>query len=72
MTKSTIISKLCKWLDNPVVEIHVSETEKEKALLEEIEFLKRENDRVMGLYKNELFYNMRLQDLLKEHGVSFR
>lgn len=72
MTKSGILSKLCEWLDNPHVEIRVSETDREKRLLDEVEKLKAENDRVMSLYKNELYYNMRLQDLLKEHGISYR
>lgn len=67
-----LLSDLCKFLHNPVVEIRVSDSETVNQLNEEVTLLKAENRKLASLYSSECHINMALQDLLREHGISYR
>lgn len=50
----------------------VSLREQVKQLAGERDYLQQEYNRIELLYRSECVINLELQDLLKEHGISYR
>lgn len=56
------------WI--PVVEVRLSKASDVQALQEENDRLRRERDFLRSQYMNECEVNLRLEDTLREHGIS--
>lgn len=50
----------------------ISLKEQVKSLMDELECLKADYNRVELLYRSECVINTELQDLLREHGIPYR
>lgn len=61
-----------RFLSNPSVEIRMTDSDTVSELQERLKTLEVENKRLEFLYTSECTINMRLQDILSEHGISFR
>ena len=59
-----------KW--HPVIEVRLAKASDISALEAENERLRRERDFLRSQYMNECEVNLRLEDVLREHGISFR
>lgn len=57
---------------HPVIEVRLAKASVISALEAENERLRRERDSLMSQYTNECEVNLRLEDILREHGISFR
>ena len=66
------MSALTEWLAHPYIEVRITDTSKVKEMRKQIETLEREVLRLRALYGQECNINMRLQELLKRHGVEWR
>lgn len=56
----------------PVIEVRLAKTADVIALEEENARLRRERDYLRSQYTSECEVNMRLEDILREHGISPR
>ena len=56
------------WI--PVIEVRLSKASDVQALQDENERLRRERDFLRSQYMNECEVNLRLEDTLREHGIS--
>lgn len=56
------------WI--PVIEVRLSKASDVQALQEENDRLRRERDFLRSQYMNECEVNLRLEDTLREHGIS--
>lgn len=56
------------WL--PVVEVRLAKASDIQALQDENDRLRRERDFLRSQYMNECEVNLRLEDTLREHGIS--
>lgn len=72
-------SKLCSFLDNPVIRLETSSTEEVEALKEEIRALQAENEylradrkRIEQKYADEVNRNLRLEDICRACGFNWR
>lgn len=63
---------LCEWLRRPRIEVLVAKTDDLTALEKDVERLRTECIRLQSLYARECEVNLRLQDVLREHGIPFR
>lgn len=54
----------------PVIEVRLSKASDVQALQEENDRLRRERDFLRSQYMNECEVNLRLEDTLREHGIS--
>ena len=63
---------LCEWLRRPRIEGLVAKTDDLTALEKDVERLRTECIRLQSLYARECEVNLRLQDVLREHGIPFR
>lgn len=54
----------------PVIEVRLSKASDVLALQEENDRLRRERDFLRSQYMNECEVNLRLEDTLREHGIS--
>ena len=63
---------LCEWLRRPRIEVQVAKTDDLTALEKDVERLRTECIRLQSLYARECEVNLRLQDVLREHGIPFR
>lgn len=57
---------------HPVIEVRLAKTADVQALEEENERLRRERDHLLSQYTNECEINLRLEDILRAHGISTR
>lgn len=57
---------------HPVIEVRLAKASDISALEAENERLRRERDFLRSQYMNECEINLRLEDVLREHGISFR
>lgn len=57
---------------HPVIEVRLAKASDISALEAENERLRRERDFLRSQYMNECEINLRLEDILREHGISFR
>ena len=57
---------------HPVIEVRLAKAADVAALESENEILRRECDFLRSQYMNECEINLRLEDLLREHGISSR
>ena len=57
-----------RWI--PVIEVRLSKASDVQALQEENDRLRRERDFLRSQYMNECEVNLRLEDTLREHGIS--
>lgn len=57
---------------HPVIEVRLAKTADLIALEDENSRLRRERDYLRSQYTNECEVNLRLEDILREHGISFR
>lgn len=57
---------------HPVIEVRLAKASDISALETENERLRRERDFLRTQYMNECEVNLRLEDILREHGISFR
>ena len=55
---------------HPVIEVRLSKASDVQALQEENVRLRRERDFLRSQYMNECEVNLRLEDTLREHGIS--
>lgn len=56
------------WI--PVIEVRLSKASDVQALQEDNDRLRRERDFLRSQYMNECEVNLRLEDTLREHGIS--
>lgn len=56
------------WI--PVIEVRLSKASDVQALQEENDRLRRERDFLRSQYMNECEVNLRLEDTLREYGIS--
>lgn len=56
------------WI--PVIEVRLSKASDVQALQDENDRLRRERDFLRSQYMNECEVNLRLEDILREHGIS--
>lgn len=56
------------WI--PVIEVRLSKASDVQALQDENDRLRRERDFLRSQYMNECEANLRLEDILREHGIS--
>lgn len=56
------------WI--PVIEVRLSKASDVQALQDENDRLRRERDFLRSQYMNECEVNLRLEDTLREHGIS--
>ena len=56
------------WI--PVIEVRLSKASDVQALQAENDRLRRERDFLRSQYMNECEVNLRLEDTLREHGIS--
>lgn len=63
------LSKLCKWLDKPTIQLQMNDSEEVAALKKRIEHLESEYNKVMALYSQECFVNISLEDILREYNI---
>ena len=66
------MSALSDWLANPVIQVQLSNSGEVQALKERNDYLEQEVLRLQSLYGQECNYNMRLQEILQEHGIKWR
>ena len=57
---------------HPVIEVRLAKAADVAALEEENNRLRRERDFLRSQYMNEYEVNLRLEDILREHGISPR
>lgn len=57
---------------HPVIEVRLAKASDISALETDNERLRRERDFLRTQYMNECEVNLRLEDILREHGISFR
>ena len=57
---------------HPVIEVRLAKTADLIALEDENSRLRRERDYLRSQYTNECEVNLRLEDILREHGIAFR
>lgn len=57
---------------HPVIEVRLAKASDISSLEAENERLRRERDFLRSQYMNECEINLRLEDILREHGISFR
>lgn len=57
---------------HPVIEVRLAKASDVQALQDENERLRRERDFLRSQYMNECELNLRLEDFLREHGLSYR
>lgn len=74
---SSVLSDLSVFLRNPVIKIsptdEVCDLRSElSALQEKYDKLAAEYDKLLCRYRDELNFNMRLQDICKSNGVKWR
>lgn len=76
---SSLLVELAGWLHNPRVEVILTSSEDVQRLEAEIETLhgqiaelEMECHRAQARYGQECVINLRLQDILRAHGISFR
>ena len=55
---------------HPVIEVRLAKASDIQALQEENDRLRRERDFLRSQYTNECAVNLRLEDTLREHGIS--
>ena len=55
---------------HPVIEVRLAKASDISALEAENERLRRERDFLQSQYMNECEINLRLEDILREHGIS--
>ena len=55
---------------HPVIEVRLAKASDVQALQEENDCLRRERDFLRSQYMNECEVNLRLEDALREHGIS--
>ena len=68
----SLSKSLCEWLRCPRIEVLVAKTDDLTALEKDVERLRTECIRLQSLYARECEVNLRLQDVLREHGIPFR
>lgn len=56
------------WI--PVIEVRLAKASDVQALQDENDRLRRERDYLRSQYMNECEVNLRLEDVLREHGIS--
>lgn len=56
------------WI--PVIEVRLAKASDVQALQDENDRLRRERDFLRSRYMNECEVNLRLEDTLREHGIS--
>lgn len=54
----------------PVIEVRLAKASDVQALQDENDRLRRERDYLRSQYMNECEVNLRLEDVLREHGIS--
>lgn len=76
---SLFVSKLCHFLDNPVIRIESTPSEEVAALKKEVEELKQANDvlrlkydRLVSQYGDEVNRCLCLEDFCRAHGLNWR
>lgn len=55
---------------HPVIEVRLAKASDIQALQDENDRLRRERDLLRSQYMNECEVNLRLEDTLREHGIS--
>lgn len=68
----SLSKSLRDWLRRPRIEVLVAKTDDLTALEKDVEQLRTECNRLQSLYARECELNLRLQDVLREHGIPFR
>lgn len=56
------------WI--PIIEVRLAKASDVQALQDENDRLRRERDFLRSQYMNECEVNLRLEDVLREHGIS--
>ena len=69
---SKLWNALTEWFQHPVIEVRVSKAGDVQALVDENAKLELECNKLRLLYTNECTVNLRLEDILREHGISPR
>lgn len=72
-----LLSRLSDFLENPVVRLeHSDQIESLRSHITDLQSinddLAKQYEKIVSTYRQEVELNLRLQDLLKEHGIKWR
>ena len=69
---ATISSLIERFLERPVLEVKISDSNEMETLRNELQALQKENDALLFRYRNEVDRSLRLEDFLRRNGVNPR
>lgn len=67
--EKSLTSVLADFLENPVIELQVTDSKKVAQLQDEIARLKGEVERLQYMYSVECQYSLKYRDALQAHGI---
>lgn len=68
----SLSNSLCHWLEDPCITVRMAQDEELVELRLEVERQRQELLRLRNMYAQECSINMRLQDILRQHGIKWR
>lgn len=67
-----LLSRIAKFLENPVIEIRVSDSKRVEDLEAQVENLRSAYQAVEFRYSSECEENLRMRDIIRSHGISLK
>lgn len=67
-----LLSLIAKFLENPVIELRVTDSKRVEDLEAQVENLRSAYQAVEFRYSNECEENLRMRDIIRSHGISLK